>query len=64
MAKKIAKAKAGDRTNKLWAKVNEVIDALNPLLNLTVSPNGIADVKYSDGNVVIVLKTTDQCPSS
>jgi hypothetical protein len=40
MAKTIEEAKAGDKTNKLWSKLNECIKAVNSIAN--------CDVKFTD----------------
>lgn len=59
----IDKPKAGDPVNKLWQIVAQLVDAVNALQNITLSPQGIGKVTVSDGNVVIELNTTDQCPT-
>jgi hypothetical protein len=60
MAKEIAKAKASEKTNRLWQKLNEVIDAVNALQNITISPESAGTVQYAQGNIKIVLNT-EQC---
>ena len=66
MAKTIEEAKAGDKTNKLWSKVNECIALVNSLANCDVkfTDPGTSDDKakpdgkfmVSDANAVLNLK--------
>ena len=39
------------------AVMNEIIDAINALMSMTVSPQGVGKLVYSDGNVVLQLNT-------
>ena len=36
-------------------KVNEVIDALNPLLNIKLREGELLSIKYTDNNVMITI---------
>ncbi len=61
---KIERLKKGDkdRTARHADVMNEIIDKLNALHNMTVSPQGAGKFIYADGNIVLQLNTTDQCP--
>ncbi len=61
-AKTIKKPTKGGRVNKLWETVVDLVDAVNALQNITLSPQGIGEVKYAEGNVKIVFKT-ETCPT-
>lgn len=62
---KIARLAKGDkaRTARHADVMNEIIDRLNAVLSMTLSPGGIGKFVYSDGNVVLQLNTTDTCPT-
>jgi hypothetical protein len=55
--KQIARLKTGDktRTARHADVMNEIIDALNALQNMTVSPTGTGKFIYSDANAVLDL---------
>ncbi len=59
----IKKPAKGEPVNKLWETVAQLVDAVNALQNIKFSPDTIAEIKYSDSNVMIIFKTTDKCPS-
>jgi hypothetical protein len=71
MAKAIEQAKEGDRINKLWSKLNEVIGVTNALSNAEVKftdPGSGAEGKpegkllVSDANAVLNLKIKNGLP--
>lgn len=60
--KTIERPKSGEPINKLWQKVSELVDAVNALQNLKVTPETAGRFVPSEGNIVLQLNTTDQCP--
>ncbi len=61
MAKKIDKLKAGAPVNSVKDTINQLVDAVNALQEIELSPKTLGTVKYSDGNVVITFNT-EKCP--
>lgn len=63
MAASIQEPKAGESTNELWQIVAKLVRAVNALQNMQVSPSSLGSFKNSDGNVMLVLNTTE-CPDA
>jgi len=60
----IEKLTQGSPVNKVWETVNKLIDIVNALQSMTVSPTGSGKLIVSDGNAVLQLETTNDCPTS
>jgi len=43
-------------------KINEIIDALNPLLNIELKRGSYLDVQYSQNNVVLTIPDENLLP--
>lgn len=57
----IARPEKGAQTSELWRTVAELVDAVNALQNMQVSPPAAGKFVKSESNIVLELQT-EKCP--